>query len=255
MSPRRFAALAAHELRLARRDPGLVVQLVLMPLLMIAFFAPLYRDGLRAQGYADASGAEQAVPGMAALFAFFLVGFVGFGLMRERNWGTWQRLRASAASAGELMAAKCLVPMVIALAQQVVLFAAGVVLLDLRIAGSVLALGAMTLALTCCLVCLGVLAAGLVRDEQRLNALTSVGTMVMGGLGGALAPVALMPAWAQAVAPATPTYWAVDGYRSVVLDGAGLADVARPVLVLLALAAVFAALGTSRLRADLARTA
>ena len=255
MSARRVGVLVGHELRMARRDPGLVLQLVLMPLLMIAFFAPLYRDGLRSQGYENASGAEQAVPGMAVLFAFFLVGFVGFGLLREKNYGTWQRLRASAASPGELLAAKCLVPSLIALAQQAVLFGAGAALLGLRVSGSLLALAALAVSLVLCLVCLGVLFAALIRDEQRLNGATSIGMMLLGGLGGALAPIALMPGWAQAAAPATPTYWAIEGYRDVVLDGAGVLDVATPVLVLLALAAGFAALGTRRLQADLARTA
>ena len=46
--------------------------------------------------------------------------------------------------------------------------------------------------------------------------------MLFGAIGGALVPLSVLPQWAKTIAPLTPTYWAMRGFRSVILDGAGL---------------------------------
>lgn len=47
-----------------------------------------------------------------------------------------------------------------------------------------------------------------------------------------------------------PSYWAMRGYRSTVLDDGGLAEVALPVTVLLAFAVGFSALAWMRFRVE-----
>mgnify|MGYP006149130523 CR=1 FL=1 len=49
--------------------------LVLMPLVMMAFFKPLARLALN-QSDPTANGSEYTVPAMTTMFAFFLVGFI-----------------------------------------------------------------------------------------------------------------------------------------------------------------------------------
>ncbi len=78
MSLRRSVAITAHELRLLTRPPSSLLLLIALPLLMMAFFKPLFSATLAAEGYEGASGAEQAVPGLSVLFALFLVTFVGY---------------------------------------------------------------------------------------------------------------------------------------------------------------------------------
>ena len=65
----------------------MLVFLLLMPLLMMAVMKPLFALSLQADGFASASGAEQAVPGMAAMFATFSASFAGFGFFRETRMG------------------------------------------------------------------------------------------------------------------------------------------------------------------------
>lgn len=52
----------------------------------------------------------------------------------------------------------------------------------------------------------------------------------------------------------TPTYWAMRGMRSVVLDGQGAGGIAAPTVVLLAMAVLFAAMAVRRFRFDEAKT-
>lgn len=245
MSPRRSAALAGHELRLMRHEIGSLLGLILLPLAMVAFLNPVFTA--MAQGEA-AGGAAIAVPGMAVLFSLFLIGHVGYLFFREHSFGTWERLRASPLSPADVILGKSLPVVGVALVQQVALFALGIWLFDLTITGSLVALFAVAFALSLCLVAMGVAAAAYLRSAQRLNALSSVFAMVVGGLGGSLTPVESLPAWAQSIAPFTPGFWAVRGYRSVVADSAGLADIPLAVGMLLVFAAAAAALAAVRFR-------
>ena len=253
MSLRRSLAITAHELRILSRPPASLLVLVIMPLLMMAFFKPMFRATLAAEGYEGANGAEQAVPGLSVLFALFLVTFIGYSFFQEHGWGTWQRLLASPATPGEIMLGKVIPPAIVAMVQQAMLFGLAALLMDLRIEGSIVALGALMIALTVCLLALGLLCAAYLRSGQQLNTVGNLGTILIGGLGGGLAPVALLPGWAQAIAPAAPSYWAIKGYREVVLEPAGIGDVWLPILVLLGIAAITAPVALRRFRFDEAK--
>src|SRR5437868_9051419 len=53
--------------------------------------------------------------------------------------------------------------------------------------------------------------------RSQLNAFSNLGAMVLAGVGGALAPTSALPSWARTLAPATPSYWAMRGFRQVIL--------------------------------------
>jgi ABC-2 type transport system permease protein len=85
---------------------------------------------------------------------------------------------------------------------------------------------------------------------MQLNALGNLGALLLAGLGGALTPIPSLPAWARAIAPGTPSYWAMRGFRSVVLDGAGVGAVLLPSAMLLAFAAGLGTVAATRFRVD-----
>ncbi|SPT58067.1 ABC transporter permease [Actinomadura madurae] len=250
MSARRIMVIIRQEMRILRRDPLPVLSLVLMPLVLMAFLRPERGFVLANQGYSDANGAEEAVPGMTVLFAFFLVSFVPFAFFREHGWGTWDRLRASPARPAEIVVGKLAPVLAISLVQQALLFALGAALFDMRTRGSPVALGLLIIALACCLTTLGLMLTAVVHTFQQVNASANVGALVLGGLGGALTPVTLLPDWVRAVAPASPAYWAMRGFRSVLLDDGGIGAVALPIAVLTAFAAAFTAIFLLRFRYD-----
>lgn len=235
-----------HELRLLRTDVQALVVLVAMPLVVMAFLKPTVRAQLVSEGYSGASGAELAVPGMAVMFAFFAVGYVGYGFFREHNWGTWERLRASPAPLVQILAGKLGAPLAVVAAQLAVLFAAGGWLYDLRVRGSVAGLALVALALALSVVALGAALFAVCRSFQQLNAIANLGAVLLAGFGGALVSTSTLPGWAQAVAPGTPGYWAMRGFRSTILDGRGIESALLPAAVLLAFAAGLACLAALR---------
>lgn len=245
---RRLGVIVAHELRLARGEPLSLMILVVFPVITIAFLKPAFRPALVANGFVHANGSEQVVPGQAAMAAFYLVALITFSFFAEHSWGTWDRLRASEASSFEIVLGKSLPRVVMGVVQLVVLMVAGVFVFDLHIRGNVLALGPPIVAFCVCLVLLGVCVTALCRTAQQANGFAFLGMVLFGAIGGAFVPLAVLPGWARAVAPSTPTYWAMRAMHSVVLDGRGLSATLRPTLMLLALSALFAAVALVRLR-------
>jgi ABC-2 type transport system permease protein len=250
LSVSRAAAIARNDMRLVRREPTFLIIMVVMPLVVMAFVKDAFRPTLVTAGIKSANGAEQAVPGMAVMFAFFLMGNVGFGIFQEHGWGTWQRLRASRATASEILGAKTVTPFVASVVQLAILFLLGGLVFSLRIRGSWVGLILVSLSLSACLVALGLALAGVCRSIVQLNAIATVGALTLAGLGGAITPIESLPHWAKSIAPATPTYWAMRGYRAVIIRPGSLSSVMTSVLMLLAFAATFGVIALARFRVD-----
>jgi len=255
MSARRSLAIARNELRVLRRDPATLVVLIVMPLLVVPIFRSTFRAALVVAGHRGVSGAEFAVPGQTVEFLFFLAPTVGFAFFREHGWNTWERLRTSAATGPEIIAGKALPMLALGATQLVVLFSVGVLLLDLRIDGSVAGTILVSAGLLVCVVALGLAITALARTMQQVATFGYLGATVFGAVGGALVPASTMPAWVRAVAPSTPQYWAMRGYNAMILDGRGLGAALRPTLMLLGYAAVFAGIALARFRFDDAKVA
>jgi ABC-2 type transport system permease protein len=250
MSWRRSSAVIRNDLRILRSDPAFLIALIAMPLIVMGFIKPAFQSALILAGNPDANGAEQVVPGTSVLFALFLVGNLGFGVFREHGWNTWERLRASPASTADLMAGKAVTPMVALLVQQTVLIGLGGLIFDLHVNGSALGMALVAVAFGLSLIGLGFLLLAITRTVMQLNAITNIGTMVLGGLGGAITPISSLPDWARHLAPAVPSYWAMRGYQTVILDGGGVSDVLGSVGALLAFAIGFGLVAALRFRAE-----
>jgi ABC-2 type transport system permease protein len=240
-----------NDLRILLRDPAFVVIFTIMPLAFMAFTKGAFSAGLTAEYPGRTfNGAEQVVPGSAVLFSGFLVGNLGFAIFREHSWATWDRLRASQLNTAELMLGKAIGPVIVLAIQLSVMLGGGALLFGLHLRGSLAAFLLVAVALALMEVSLGFMLLAICRSVLQLNAATNLGAMMLSGIGGAVTPIYLLPTWAQSIAPATPAYWAMQGFTDVTIHGGGLADVAKPVTVLLAYSVAFVAIAAWRFRTE-----
>jgi len=254
-SLRRSAVVCGNDLRILRRDPLPLLVLVAMPLLFMGFLQPSIRAALLDHGDRGVNGSEQTVPGMGVMFSMFLVTNVGVAFFREHAWNTWERLRASSLRTGEIMLGKAITPLLVAAYQFAVLFGLGGLLYGLEIRGSVPALLLVEGTFALCMVGVGLAVVAHCRTLLQVNALSNLGTLVFAGVGGAVTPSFLLPAWVRAIAPATPAYWAMRGFRSVIVDGGTWTVALLPAGVLLTFAAALVGLAATRFRIDAAKVA
>ncbi|HZD22902.1 MAG TPA: ABC transporter permease [Acidimicrobiia bacterium] len=248
MSWRRSWALIRHELKALADDPGSLVFLLIMPVLMMGLMKPLFGLSLQAEGYPGANGAEQAVPGMAAMFVTFTGSFAGFTFFREHGWKTWDRLRASQATTWDVMVGKLGPTLLIGVAQLAALFWLGVVLFDLVIAGSMLGLEMVAVTFALSMVSFGMAVTALSRTSLQLNTFVNLFGIIFAGVGGALVPLAVLPEWVQTTARFVPTYWAMDGFLGVILNGESALDVVGPTVMLVVFTTLFTVIAAVKFR-------
>lgn len=247
---RRAFAIAQNDFELLLKEPLSAILLILMPLVIMVVAKPTYAAVLHQEGYRFANGAEQAVPGMAVMFAFFMVTFGSLAFFREHMWHTWSRIRAMPVRSREIMLGKAVPSFVIVCCQQLALFAVGHLIFGLHIRGSVSALVAVDLAFALWLTAFILLTVALCRTFEQILAISNLGAIVFAGIGGALTPIHTIPSWVSPIAHLTPTYWAMRGFNSVLLDGKGISAVALPVGVLVATASVLCVAAVARFRLD-----
>jgi ABC-2 type transport system permease protein len=248
VSLRISSAIVRHEFRVMWSDPSTVIFVIIMPLFMAALMKDLFATALSAQGFVGANGSEFAVPGMAVGFAAFGSSYAGFTFFRDHGWGTWERLRATAATSVDLIVGKVVPTVAVSIVQLGLLFALGRPLFGLRISGSIVALALVIVVLGLSLSAFGMMVTATVRTMGQLNAIGSVGAFAMAMLGGAWVPAASMPGWGRALAPAMPTYWAMEAFQDIILEGAGLGDVLKPIVVLATFGVLFTGIAAARFR-------
>jgi ABC-2 type transport system permease protein len=248
VSPKRTSAIVAHELRILAGDPLPIMVLVVFPLILTAFLKPTFALALAAHGFSRANGAEQVVPGQAVVNGFYIVGMTSFAFFADYGWNTWDRLRASPATSAEIIVGKAVPRLAVSAMQFLAIFAISVPLFHLHSRGPLTALIPLVAAFATCLVMLGVMVTALCRTIQQVNAFAMGGLVLFGAIGGALVPIQVLPGWARAVAPVTPTYWVMRGFRSVILDAHSFAAMVLPCAVLLAMSLAFGAVSLSRFR-------
>ncbi|HKI56390.1 MAG TPA: ABC transporter permease [Trueperaceae bacterium] len=190
---------------------------------------------------------DQASPGMIVQFAIYGLILSAMVLVIERKQRALARLATTPTPRAVILAGHALAMLAVVLAQVLVLEAFGQWALGVNYLASPVATAALTLALCVWASSLGMLLGAFARSEEQVVAWSLVAMFVLSGLGGAWFPLEVTSATFRRFAHAMPTAWAMDGFRNVLLRGAGLAQTLQPVLVLLAFAAAFLVLAVGRL--------
>jgi ABC-2 type transport system permease protein len=226
--------IGLKDLELLARDPVVPTTIILMPLAISVLIRPALGPVLHSEGYPRANGAEQAVPGMALMFGLFIVSYGGQSFFREYVWGTWQRMRALPVVTWQVMVGKMAPFFIVLCLQQVTLFTAGAMLLGLDVKGSIEALVIVDFVYILWVLSFMLATVAFCRTFQQVLAVSNLGALLLGALGGTLTSFAALPDWAKTVAHATPTYWAMHGFNEVILNGKGLSAIASAAAVLAA---------------------
>jgi ABC-2 type transport system permease protein len=168
-------------------------------------------------------------------------------LVIERKQGAHARLLGTPVPRAAVVAGHGLAMLGVVLAQIVVLEAFGQVALGVHYLRHPWATLALTLALALWSAGLGMLIGAFARTEQQVVASGLLAMFLFSGLGGAWFPLEITGPTFTAVGHLTPTAWAMDAYRAILLRGGGLREVALPLAVLVGCAVVFYVLAVVRL--------
>lgn len=192
---------------------------------------------------------DWVVPGVLAMNVMFssLWG-VGWVIVRYRKNGVLRRLRATPLTAGEFLVAQIISRLLVVSSVTVLVFAGTHALLDFPMRGSYLTLGLVFLAGAIALVSLGLTVSARIRSEELADGMLNLMSWPMMILSGVWFSLEGTNVWAQRIAELLPLTHMVDAARRVMLDGAGLRDVAFDIGILLALGAVLLTLSARAFR-------
>ncbi|GAB3974130.1 hypothetical protein GCM10029978_054980 [Actinoallomurus acanthiterrae] len=242
--PRDIAVIARHTCVLLARDPGTLIAYAVMSSTLMAVLHPVYQ---RMAG-PGVSGATSAAAGTAVMFTLLSLDVAGEQILAERDWHTWDRLRATPVRAVSVLTGKALPLVTVFLALQALLFAEADWWYGLDLTAGTWRLPLLWLAWASCATALGLALGSWLNRRGRLGAIADITAMITTGLSGALVPLTGMPRWIGDLAPALPAYWAVRGFQAA-LGGRPAGVYTRAVLAITAitvLAGGLAALGALR---------
>ena len=231
------AAKGGAEAAAPARGPGSAVPFTLKEEPVTA------RTGVTYNSYAH------SFAGMAIQFLLFVAIDFGIALLLERQGGLWKRLRSAPLSRSSLLLGKAAAGALIGLVSVGATFAFGIVVLGVRIEGSVAGFVLLLFASALMASSFGLLLAALGRTPGATRGLAILAVLLLVMLGGGWVPAFVFPEWLRTVTLVLPTRWAIDGLDAVTWRGAGLVSGALPAAaVLLGYAAAFLLVARLRFR-------
>ena len=186
-------------------------------------------------------------PSMAIFFLFFTVSFGARSVLAERQQGTMRRLLATAAPPGGVLAGKALAAFVLGTSSVLVMWLATTVVFGADW-GDPMAVIALTVSSVLSAIGITALVVTLAKSEEQAEGYSSLVVFTLALLGGNFVYLAQLPEALQRVSLLTPNGWALRGFVDLVADGGGLATVAAPVAVTLAVGLATGALALHRAR-------
>lgn len=188
--------------------------------------------------------------GMAALFAFFVVGASFRSLLTERRQGTLDRMRAGPIHTWVPIAGKAVVGFALALVSVCVTWASSSIIFGASW-GDPVAVFALLTAHVLAAAAITMLVASRARTDAQADGALMIVSFVAAFFGGSLVPLYNLPDVLRGVALLTPNGWTSNGLIQLAGSGGGVATVAVPIAVLCAIALAACALSAAGFRKGL----
>src|SRR3954463_16168063 len=179
------------------------------------------------------------VPGiLVALVTLIGTLLTAQNIAREKEMGTLEQLNVTPITRGQFIAAKLLPFWVLALLVLAIGLIVGALVFSIPIRGSLLLLfGAAAIYLVVALA-IGLWISTMVETQQQAMFVTFFVMNIYLLMSGLFTPIDSMAPWVQVVSQANPVRHFVTISRAVLVKGAGLTDIARPLLILVGFALV-----------------
>lgn len=177
------------------------------------------------------------VPGiLVALVTLISTLLSAQNIAREKEIGTLEQLNVTPITKGQFITAKLLPFWVLAMIDLGIGLGIAWAVFGVPMRGSLLLLFAVAGIYLVVTLGIGLLISGRVETQQQAMFVTFFVMMIYLLMSGLFTPVDSMPHWVQVAAEFNPVKHFVSISRAILIKGAGLAEVARPLLILVAFA-------------------
>ena len=182
---------------------------------------------------------QHNVPAWTLFAIFFIIVPLSINMVKEKNQGTFVRLRTNPVSYGTVLGGKTLVYLCVCLIQFSLMLLVGVYLLPslglprLEISGKVPLLFAVALFAGLAAIGLGLLLGTVARTQEQSAPFGATFVVILAAMGGVWVPVFIMPRFMQHLSNLSPMNWGLNAFYDVFLRNVGFWEIIPEISLLL----------------------
>ena len=241
MSPRRTLAIARRIIAQVRRDRRSLALIVVAPVVVMALVGFSFVD--------QRDILDRVAPALIAVFAlFFTFILTGVSFLRERSYGTLERLLTTPVGRWDILVGYLLGFLAFAAAQSLIILLFTILVLQVEYQGTLWQIFVLLMVLTVVAVNLGIFISTFARNEFQVVQFIPLVLAPQIFLSGIILPVEQLPAYLEAIARVLPLTYAVEGLQEIMLRGQTLGDVLPEIAVLAGFAVVLLTLAAATVR-------
>ena len=181
---------------------------------------------------------QQSVPAWIVFGMFFVIIPMSTIYVNERKQNTLARLNSMNVSIFAMGISKSIPYLFINQIQVLIMLGVGIYLVPLfdtpalEINGSLLALGAISVALSIAAIGISSLIAVSAKSSEQATTIGGILNILLGAIGGVMVPKFIMPPAMQTLTQISPMSWGLDGFLDIFLKSADLGMIFDKVLML-----------------------
>jgi len=174
---------------------------------------------------------QHNVPAWALFAIFFIVIPLSINIVKEKNQGTYVRLKTNPVAYSTVLGGKIIVYLIVCMLQFILLLLVGLYLFPyfglpvLDINGSYLYLFIVAAFSGLAAIGFGILLGTIAETQEQSAPFGATATVILAAIGGIWVPVYIMPKFMQVVAEFSPMNWGLKGFYDVILRNCTFSDI------------------------------
>lgn len=182
---------------------------------------------------------QHNVPAWTLFAMFFIVIPLSINIVKEKNQGTFIRLRTNPVSYATVLAGKTVTYLIICMIQFYLMIALAVLVFPslglpaLNVSGNLIMLSIVAFFSGFAAIGYGILVGTIAKTQEQSAPFGSTSVIVLAALGGVWVPVFAMPHFMQVVARFSPMNWGLNAFYDVFLRQAKFIDILPEISLLL----------------------
>jgi ABC-2 type transport system permease protein len=182
---------------------------------------------------------QHNVPAWTLFAMFFIVIPLSINMVKEKNQGTFIRLRTNPVSSAIVIAGKTLTYLIICMIQFYMMISVGVFLFPhmglpgLNVDSNLLMLTIVAVFCGLAATGYGILVGTIAKTQEQSAPFGATSVIILAAIGGVWVPVFAMPQFMQIVASCSPMNWGLSAFYDVFLRNATLIDILPEISLLL----------------------
>ncbi len=185
------------------------------------------------------NSAQHNVPAWALFAIFFIVVPLSINLVKEKNQGTFVRLRTQPVNYATVLGGKTIVYLVVCLIQFTLMLLVGIFLFpaiglpQLDVSGKLPMLYAVALFSGLAAIGLGLLLGTIAKTQEQSAPFGAIMVVILAALGGVWVPVFVMPKLMQSISKISPMNWGLEAFYDVFLRNVNFVKILPEISLLL----------------------